>query len=177
MSNREIKSILEKTVNGSRKDWLKKIEDALWTCRTSFKTLLGMSPFRLVYGKTCHLPMEMEHRAYWATRMLNMDSKVAGEKRMLQLSELDEFHNEAYENARIYKEKTKALHDKHIIRKEFEVGQRVLLFNSRHKLFPLKLKSRWSGPFTVTQVFPHGGAEIMHLEKGTFKVNTQRLKP
>ena len=94
-----------------------------------------------------------------------MDSKEAEEKRMLQLSELDEFLNEAYENARIYKEKTKAWHDKHIIRKEFEAGQRVLLFNSRHKIFPTKLKSRWSGPFNVTQVFPHGGAKIMHLRK------------
>ena len=106
-----------------------------------------------------------------------MDSKVVGEKRMLRLSELDEFRNEAYENARIYKEKTKACHDKHIMRKEFEAGQKVLLFNSRLKLFPGKLKSRWSRPFTVTQVFSHGGAEIMHPEKGTFKVNTQRLKP
>ena len=109
--------------------------------------------------------------------MLNMDSTVVGEKRMLHLSELDEFRNEAYENARIYKEKTKAWHDKHIMRKEFEAGQGVLLFNYRLKLFPGKLKSRWSGPFTVTQVFPHGGAEIMHPEKGTFKVNIQRLKP
>ena len=109
--------------------------------------------------------------------MLNMDSKVAGKKRMLQLSKLDEFCNEAYENARIYKEKMKALHDKYVVRKEFEAGQQVLLFNSRLKLFLGKLKSRWSGPFTVTQVFPHGGAEIMHLEKGTFKVNTQRLNP
>ena len=67
----------------------------------------------------------------------------------------------------------KAWHDKHIIRKEFEVGQRVLLFNSRLKLFPGKLKPRWSGPFMVTQVFPHGGTEIMHPEKGTFKFNTQ----
>ena len=79
-----------------------------------------------------------------------MDSKVAGEMQMLQLSEFDEFCNEAYENARIYKEKTKSWHDKHIIRKEFEVGQRVLLFNSRLKLFPGKLKSRWLGPYTVT---------------------------
>ena len=109
--------------------------------------------------------------------MLNMDCKVAGEKRMLQLSELDEFRNEAYENAHIYKEKIKAWHDKHIARKEFEAGLRVLLFNSQLKLFPGKLKSRWSGPFTVTQVFPHGGVEIMHPEKGTFKINTQLLKP
>ena len=69
---------------------------------------------------------------------------------MLQLNELDEFFNEAYENARIYKEKMKAWHDKQIARKEFEAGQQVLLFNSRLKLFLRKLKSRWSGPFTVT---------------------------
>ena len=106
-----------------------------------------------------------------------MDSTLAGEKRMLQLSGLDEFRNEAYENARIYKEKITVWHEKHIMTKEFDAGQRVLLFNSRLKLFPSKLKSRWSGPFTVTPVFPHVGAEIMHLEKGTFKVNIQRLKP
>ena len=71
-----------------------------------------------------------------------MDSKKANEKRILQLSELEEFHNEAYENAKIYKEKMKAWHDMHIVRKEFEPGQQVLLFNSRLKLLSQKLKSR-----------------------------------
>ena len=175
MSNQEIKSIMEKTVNSLRKDWSKKIDDALWAYITTFKTPLGMSPFQLVYGKACHLPVELEHRAYWATRLLNMDSKEAEEKRMLRLSELDEFRNEVYENARIYKEKTTAWHDKNIVRKE--PGQQVLLFNSRLKLFPGKLKSTWSGPFIVVQVFPYGSVEIMHPEKGQFKVNAQRLKP
>ena len=128
-----------------------------------------MSPFLLVYGKACQLLVELEHRAYWETRVLNMDSKVVREKQMPQLCELDEFRNEAYENAQIYK--AKAWYDKHIVRKEFESGQRVLLFNSRLKLFPCKLKSKWSSPFKVVQVFPYGGVEIMHLEKGQFKVN------
>ena len=105
-----------------------------------------------------------------------MEMKAAREKRLLQLSELDEFQDEAYENAGIYKAKTKAWHDKHIVRNHFTPGQQVLLFNSRLRLFPGKLKSRWSGPFIVTQVFPYGTIEITYPNKGTFKVNGQRVK-
>ena len=91
--------------------------------------------------------------------------------------ELDEMHLEAYESARLYKEKTKRLHDKNLVRQEFEEGAKVLLFNSRLKIFSSKLKSRWSGPFTVVKVFPHGAVEVQSDDGVTFKVNGQRLKP
>ncbi|XP_070046068.1 uncharacterized protein [Nicotiana tomentosiformis] len=111
----------------------------------------GEAPW-LVYRKACHLPVELEHKAYWAIKKLNMDMDSAGENRLLQLNELDEFRLHAYENAKLYKEKTKRWHDKHIQHREFEPGQEVLLFNSRLKLFPGKLKSRWAGPFVLVEM-------------------------
>ncbi|GJV35402.1 ribonuclease H-like domain-containing protein [Tanacetum coccineum] len=123
--------------------------------RTTFKTPIGCTPCKLVYGKSCHLPIELEHRAYWALKHANFDLKTAGDHRKLHLNELNELRDQAYTNSLIYKERTKKLHDSKIKKRIFNVGDRVLLFNSRLKIFSGKLKTHWSGPFTITKGFPY----------------------
>nr|GEU92925.1 reverse transcriptase domain-containing protein [Tanacetum cinerariifolium] len=131
VSNRGLKRILERTVGENRASWLDKLDDALWAFRTAYKTPIGCTPYKLVCGKACHLPIELERKAYWALKQANFDLTVAGDHRKIQLNELNEIR---------------------------------------------KLKTRWSGPFTITKVFPYGMVELSQANGPNFKVNGHRIK-
>nr|GEV03074.1 reverse transcriptase domain-containing protein [Tanacetum cinerariifolium] len=148
VSNHGLKCILERAVGENRASWSDKLDDSLWAFRTTYKTPIGFTPYKLVYGKACHLPIELERKAYWALKHANFDQETTGDHMKVQLNELCD---QAYENSLIYKEKTKRLYDSKIKYRVFNIGDRVLLFNSRLKIFSGKLKSRWSGPFTISQ--------------------------
>ena len=130
-----------------------------------------MSPYRIVFQKPCHLSLELKYKAMWAIKKLNCDFQGAKKKILLQMNELEKLRNEAYGNARIYKDKTKNWHDQRILRREFKVGELVLLYNSRLELFPRKLKSRWSCPYTVVAVTPFGEMTLKTNLGNEFKMN------
>nr|GEW33218.1 reverse transcriptase domain-containing protein [Tanacetum cinerariifolium] len=150
VSNRGLKRILERAVGKNRASWLDKLDDALWAFRTAFKTPIGCTAYKLVYGKACHLLIELEHKTYRALKQCNYDLLTAGDHHKVQLNELNKVRDQAYENSLIYKEKTKRIHDSKIKDRVFNIGDLVLLFNSRLKIFLGKLKTRWTGPFTGT---------------------------
>ena len=136
------------------------MEDALWAYRTAYKTPIGMSPYRIVFGKMCHLPVGIENRSYLAVQQVNMDTKACEEERKLQLQELEELRLESFDSAMWYKEKTKLWDDKNLRTKDLQVDQKVLLFQLRLKLMPGKLISKWAGPYIITALRYNGAIEI-----------------
>nr|GEW35167.1 reverse transcriptase domain-containing protein [Tanacetum cinerariifolium] len=170
-SNRGLKQILKNTIGENRASWSDKLDDALWAFRTAFKTPIGCTHYKLVYGKACHLPIELENKAYWALKHCNFDLKTVGDHQKVQLNELNELRDQAYEYSLIYKEKTKKIDDSKIKDRIFNVGDRVLLFSSRLKIFSGKLKTHWTRPFTVAHVFPYGTIELSQANGPNFKVN------
>nr|XP_043625564.1 uncharacterized protein LOC122596990 [Erigeron canadensis] len=175
-TNRALKRILEKTVGDNPKSSSTKLDDALWAFRTAYKTPNGTTPFRLFYGKTCHLPIEIKHKAYWALKNCNMDLMEAGELRSMQLNELDELRLYAYDNSLLYKERTKVWHDRRLRKKEFKAADKVLLFLSMYKFKQPKLTSRWTGPYVIKYVYPSGYVELFKSDGTTFIVNGHRSK-
>nr|GEV75471.1 hypothetical protein [Tanacetum cinerariifolium] len=146
------KAYSQKTIGNNRKDWSYKLDDALWAFWTAFKTPLGTTLFRIIYGKACHLPVKLEQKAHWAIKNCNMDLAKAGENWFLKINELDEMRLDAYESSISYKERTK-------------------------RLFPEELKSRWYGPFSVSKYMKNKAIKLYDEEGSEFIVNKQRLKP
>nr|GEV83157.1 reverse transcriptase domain-containing protein [Tanacetum cinerariifolium] len=126
----------------------------------TYKTPIGCTPYKHFNRKACHLPIELKHKAYWALKHANFDLQTAGDHRKFQLNELNELRDQAYENSLVYKEKTNRLHNSKIKDRVFNIGDRILLFSSRLKIFSGKLKTCWSGPFTITHVFPYDTIEL-----------------
>jgi transposase InsO family protein len=134
-SNKQIDNTLQKTVNQMGRSWRSKLSEALWAYQTAYKTPIDMTPYQLVYGKSCYLPVELDHQAFWAIKKWNMDLKAVRTKRKIQIAELEEWRENAYHSAKLYKEITKRWHDKRIKIKQFKLGDKVLLFKSCVCLF------------------------------------------
>ncbi|XP_071728640.1 uncharacterized protein [Rutidosis leptorrhynchoides] len=161
-------------VSNNPKIWSTKLDEALWAFRIAYKIPIGTTPFRLMYGKACHIPVEVEHKAFWAIKEINLDLERAKEKWVTQMHELEELRLEAYDNSLVYKEKTKCWHDARLKGpKEFNPNDKVLVYNSRFKFSPGKLKSRWTGSYIVKKAYPTCYVEL-YGNGNTFKGTTSK---
>nr|GEW11396.1 reverse transcriptase domain-containing protein [Tanacetum cinerariifolium] len=132
----------DKAVGEKRASWSNQLDDVLWAFCTAYKTPTRCTLYKLVYEKACRLPVELEYKAYWALKYANFDMKTASDHRKVQIDELNELCDQAYENSLIYKEKTRRLHDSKIKNRIFNISDRVLLFNSGLKICKIHVKYR-----------------------------------
>jgi hypothetical protein len=176
-SNKQIKNILQKTLNQMGRSWRSKLSEALWAYRTAYKMPISMTPYQLVYMNTCHLPIEFEHKAFQAIKKWNMDLKAAGTNWKIQIAELEEWREKAYHSVKLYKERTKRWLDKQINIKQLKPRDKVFLFNSRVHLFGHgKLRSKCEDPDLVLHTVDHGIVTLQCDDGDTFKANGQRLE-
>nr|GEW29425.1 reverse transcriptase domain-containing protein [Tanacetum cinerariifolium] len=161
VSNRSLKRILKRTIGQNCASWSDKLDDALWAFRTAYKIPIGCTPYKLVCGKACHLLMELEHKAYWALKQANFDLAVAGDHRKVQLNELNELRDQAYENSLIYKEKTKRIHDFKIKNRVFNVASPVIVEPLRIELLFLEDQFQEDPPPEVSMADNRTMAELL----------------
>nr|GEV77403.1 reverse transcriptase domain-containing protein [Tanacetum cinerariifolium] len=165
VSNRGLQRILERAVGENRASWSDKLDDALWAFRTAYKTPIGCTPYKPFYEKACHLPVELEHKAYWALKHVNFDLKTAGDHRKVQINELNELHDQADENSLIYKEKTKRIHDSKIKNRVFNIGDRVKDNKEKDKIRakPDKIKHKMERVVAANTVVMIGDLSLVVL--------------
>jgi transposase InsO family protein len=175
-SNRQLKSILNKTIEKGGKDWSKKLDGALLAYRTTFKIPIGVTPYQFVYGKACHLLVELEYKACWAIKEMNLNLDATVVKRRVQISEFEEMRLKAYENASIYNERIKRWYDKRLKKKEFKEGDKVL--STIRGLKPLERGNCKASGMNLTLFIrcSNGVVTIMDVKGDQFMVNDQRLK-
>ncbi|WMV09557.1 hypothetical protein MTR67_002942 [Solanum verrucosum] len=138
---------------GNTYNWSSNLDDASWAYHTTFKSLIGISPYKLVFGKSFHLSVELEHKALWSLKRVNLNWEFVAKNCVNQFLKLHEYRLKAYESSTLYKEKLEQWHDVKILPLECRVGELVVLFNSRLKLLPGKLKSKWTSPYTIIRVY------------------------
>ncbi|GJR35367.1 reverse transcriptase domain-containing protein [Tanacetum coccineum] len=176
VSNRGLKRILERTIGENHASWSDKLDDALWAFRTAFKTPIGCTPYKLVYGKACHLPIELEHKAYWALKHCNFDLKTAGDHRKVQMNELNELRDHAYENSLIYKEKMKKIHDSKIKNRVFNVGLPWIFEDSRARGALMSMGRVSETRLRRRRAKQSGGIDIEFKTVNEYSVKVNKIK-